>query len=141
MGRKTYDASVARRPSLAKKPAKAKSAKHKELTKRTYVFSRTLKNIDDPGVEFVTSDAVQFVKALKQRPGKRICLMDGGELTQSLRAAGLVDEISLNIHPILLGSGIPTFRDPGHRVKLTLTECCQLDGGCVLASYKVLQPQ
>jgi len=65
--------------------------------------------------------------------------MGGGERAASLIAAGLVDQIGLNIHPILLGSGIPTFRDPGRRVKLTLTECRPLEGGCILADYKVVQ--
>src|SRR5579872_2979197 len=138
MGRKSYEVSVAMRPSSARKPAKAKSPKRKPPVMRTYVFSRTLKSIDDPGVELVASEAADFVRDLKSRAGKRICLMGGGELAKSLLAAGLVDEVGLNIHPILLGSGIPTFRDPGHRVKLTLTECRQLDGGCILANYKVL---
>jgi len=138
-GRKTYDFSVARKPpTSAKKPVKAKSSKRKESTMRNYVFSRTLKVLEDPSVELVTSDAVEFIRALQQRPGKEICLMSGGALAQSLLAANLVDEIRLNIHPILLGSGIPTFRDPGHRIKLSLFECRQLEGGCVLASYKVL---
>jgi dihydrofolate reductase len=139
MGRKTYEVSIAMRPSSAMKPAKAKSAKRKEPAMRTYVFSRTLKTIDDPGVELVAFDAADFVRDLKRRPGKGICLMGGGELAQSLLAASLVDEVGFNIHPILLGSGIPAFRDPGHRLKLTLTECRQLDGGCILATYKVLQ--
>lgn len=65
--------------------------------------------------------------------------MGGGELAQSLLAAGLVDEIGLNIHPILLGSGTPVFRDPGHRVRLELTETRQLEGGCIFASYHVLR--
>ncbi len=138
MGRKTYEVSVAMRPSSAKKPGKARSSRRKEPTMHTFVFSRTLKSIDDPGVELVASGAADFVRDLKRRPGKRICLMGGGELAQSLLAADLVDEIGLNIHPILLGSGIPTFRDPGHRVKLALTECRQIDGGCILASYRVL---
>jgi dihydrofolate reductase len=138
MGRKTYEVSVAQSRSSAKKAAKAKSTKRKEPAMRTYVFSRTLKSIGDPNVKLVTTDAVDFVRDLKGRPGKQICLMGGGELAQALLAADLVDEIGLNIHPILLGSGIPTFREPGHRVKLTLTECRQLDGGCILASYKVL---
>lgn len=137
-GRKTYDFSVAMKPSSAKKPSKAKNSKRKEPTMRNYVFSRRLKILDDPSVELVTSDAVEFLRTLKQRPGKEICLMSGGALAQSLLAAGLVDQIRLNIHPILLGSGIPTFRDPGHRVKLALFESRKLDGGCILASYKVL---
>jgi dihydrofolate reductase len=137
MGRKTYEVLVAMRPSSAKKPAKAKSSRRKEPTMFTYVFSPRLKAIDDPGVELVATDAIEFVRELKRRPGKGICLMGGGELAQSLLTAGLVDEIGLNIHPILLGSGIPTFRDPGHRVKLTLSGCRELDGGCILASYRV----
>ncbi len=136
MGRKTYEVSLAQRRSSAKKPAQ--NPKRKEPAIRTYVFSRTQQSIDDPGVELVAADAAEFVRDLKRRPGKRICLMGGGELAQPLLAAGLVDEIGLNIHPILLGTGIPAFRDPGHRVRLTLTECRQLEGGCILASYKVL---
>ena len=140
MGRKTYAASVGLGAPAGDKPKKkkpSKSRKRKEPAMRTYVFSRTLKVIDVPGVELVATDAVQFVRELRARPGKGICLMGGGELAQALLAAGLVDEIGLNIHPILLGSGIPVFRDPGHRIKLALTECRTLEGGCVLANYTV----
>ncbi len=131
MGRKTYAVSV------ANSPKKSKRAKRADPTMQTFVFSRTLKEIDDPGVQLVSSDAVEFVRRLKLEPGKDICLMGGGELAQSLLAAGLVDKIGLNIHPILLGSGIPTFRDFGHRIKLALTECRTLEGGCILANYNV----
>lgn len=126
MGRKTYAVSVAQGGGA-------------EPAMKTYVFSRTLKAGDAPGVELVSTGAAAFVRKLKQTPGKGICLMGGGELAQSLLAAGLVDEIGLNIHPILLGSGIPVFRDPGRRVKLQLKETRLLEGGCILASYKVLQ--
>ena len=104
---------------------------------RTVVFSRTLKTIERRGVELVAADAVPFVRDLKAQPGGNIILMGGGELAQSLLGAGLVDEVGLNIHPLLLGAGVPVFRDPGHRVKLTLTECRSIDGGCVLATYRV----
>ena len=67
--------------------------------------------------------------------------MGGGEFAQSLLAAGLIDQIGLNIHPILLGSGIPTFRDPARRIKLALTGCRMIDGGCILANYNVLHAQ
>ncbi len=133
MGRKTYAVSVANNPK------KSKRAKRTEPTMRTYVFSRTLKEIDDPSVQLVASDAVEFVRDLKQETGKDISLMGGGELAQSLLAAGLVDKIGLNIHPTLLGSCIPTFRDPGDRIKMTLTECRRLEGGCILANYQVLR--
>ena len=105
---------------------------------RTYVFSRTLTAVHGPGIELVKGDAVEFVRDLKQRPGNSICLMGGGELAQSLLAADLVDQIGLNIHPILLGSGIPTFREFNRRLRLTLKECRPIEGGCILANYEVV---
>jgi dihydrofolate reductase len=137
MGRKTYMVSKAMAGGAAKKKSRARP---KTATPRmvTYVFSRTLNAADEPGVEVVTSDAATFVRALKARPGKKIILMGGGELAQSLLAAGLVDEVGLNIHPVLLGAGVPVFRDPGRRVALTLSECRPIDGGCILAIYKVV---
>jgi dihydrofolate reductase len=135
MGRKTYE--FAAEQTRAKSTKKGKRRPPSDPAMQTYVFSRTLKPIDEPGIELVAGDAVAFVRELKRKPGKEICLMGGGELATSLLGAGLVDEVRLNIHPILLGAGIPTFRDPGHRVKLILTECRTMEGDCLLASYKV----
>lgn len=104
---------------------------------RGYVFSRTLDPTAHAGVEIVSSEAGAFVRALKRKPGKGICVMGGGDLATSLLAAGVVDEVGVNIHPILLGSGVPLFRDPGRVVKLELKECRTLQGGCVLATYRV----
>ena len=141
MGRKTYEFSVAQHPPNSSRSKSAKRNSKREPAVRTYVFSRTLKSVDQPATELVTTDAAQFVRSLKQRPGKGICLMGGGELAQSLLAAGLVDQIGLNIHPILLGQGISTFRNLPIRLKLALTECRPIAGGCILANYKVLPPE
>jgi len=103
----------------------------------TYLFSRTLRGRPPRGVELVSDDAGEVVRALKSRPGKDICLMGGGELAQSLLDAGVVDEIGLNIHPVLLGSGVPAFRDSAHRIRLELIENRTLDGGCIMATYRV----
>ena len=104
---------------------------------KSYVFSRTLKTIPDKKAELVTSDAGAFVRKLKAKPGKDILVMSGGNFAASLLKAGVIDEIGLNIHPLLLGGGPPAFLDPGDRVKLELTECRQLDGGCVFVRYAV----
>lgn len=142
MGRKTYDVAVAMRPAPTRqrqtRGADGGGTRTGTRKMRTYVFSRTLGRLDDPEAELVTEEASAFVRGLKQQPGKGICLMGGGELAQTLLAAGLVDEVGLNIHPLLLGAGIPVFRDPGHRIPLALTECRPLAGGCILARYKVL---
>jgi dihydrofolate reductase len=129
MGRKTYDFSL----TLGGAPAMP------GIT-ATYVFSRTRRALETPGMQIVSSDPAEFVRNLKAKPGKNICLLGGGELAQSLIAAGVVDEIGLNVHPLLLGSGTPLFRDAGHRVRLELTENRTIQGGCVFVNYRV-QPE
>ena len=105
----------------------------------TYIFSRTLDRVGH-GAHLVREDAGEFVRRLKEEPGKGICVMGGGELGQSLFAAGVIDEVGLNVHPILLGSGVPFFRDAG-RISLVLAESKVIDGGCVLLTYKVGKEQ
>ena len=77
------------------------------------------------------------LRELKQQPGKGICVLGGGELAQSLFQEGVIDEVGLNVHPVLLGSGVPLFRDPGRRVSLVLIESRVIHGGCVLSRYRV----
>lgn len=104
---------------------------------KSYVFSRTLKSLKKKGVQLVSTDAGEFVRKLKAEAGKGICVMSGGNFARSLFEAGVIDEVGVNIHPILLGSGVPAFIDPGMRVKLELKECRPIDGGCVLVTYRV----
>jgi dihydrofolate reductase len=129
MGRKTWEFAAANAPGG--------EANNPMTGIRTYVFSRTLKELDRPGVELVSSDPGAFVRDLKSRPGKGICVMGGGELARSLLDAGVVDEVGLNVHPVLLGAGIRMFPDGGGRTVLTLAQARQIDGGCMLLDYKV----
>lgn len=103
----------------------------------SYVFSRTLASLPPGGGTLVRDDAGPFVRELKRTKGKEICVFGGGELAQALLAAGVVDEVGLSIQPVLLGSGIPLFRDAG-RIKLRLLENRTIDGGCVYATYRVV---
>jgi dihydrofolate reductase len=125
MGRKTYEAVL----SLGSVPGGMPGIR------AAYVFSRTL-TATAPGIQLVTRDAIDFVRALKEEEeGKDICLWGGGAFAGTLIGAGLVDEVSLNIHPLLLGSGIPVFVGLGRRLPLRLLENRSLQGGCVLATY------
>lgn len=101
-----------------------------------YVFSKTLASLPGGGGTIVKSDAGEFVRELKRQPGKEICLLGGGKLAKSLFEAGVIDEVGLNIHPVLLGSGVPFFRDAG-RIGLELIESRTIAGGCVYVLYRV----
>jgi dihydrofolate reductase len=126
MGRKTYEF------------ARSQSTEHSSYPGvTTYVCSRTMPPGNDAGVEVIGGDAADFVRRLKGRPGKDICIMGGGELASALLEAGVIDEIGLNIHPLLLGGGVSFFRSIGRRVELELIKCESWKNGCALMSYRV----
>jgi dihydrofolate reductase len=104
---------------------------------KNYVFSRTLKKSVDGRAEIVAHDAAKFIRALKRQPGKGICVMGGGELAKSLLDADLIDEIGLNIHPVLLGSGIPLFFPMKRQIDLELIEFRKFKNDCVFLMYRV----
>ena len=134
MGRKTWDVSMANAPK-SKKKKKASANPYGGI--KTYVFSRTLEAGERDGAIIVNSDPGEFVRELKQQDGKEICIMGGGELARDLFEAGVIDEIGFNIHPVLLGSGIPLFHKMTRQIDLELIECRPFKNGCVYVLYKV----
>lgn len=74
--------------------------------KACYVFSRHATKESDDKVVFVKNDVAGFVRELKNRGGKVIWLIGGGEINNILLRNGLVDEIILTYVPVMLGSGI-----------------------------------
>ena len=59
---------------------------------------------------------------MKAQEGGDIIVMGGGELARALIEDGVVDEIGFNIHPLLLGGGVPAFRPMNRRTELELIE-------------------
>ena len=104
---------------------------------KNYVISRTLKEDSDKNVEIVREDAAEFIRKLKTQDGKDIFVMGGGLLARSLFEAGLIDEVGLNIHPVLLGSGIPLFHEMSRQIDLELIECKRFKNGCLSVTYRV----
>ena len=89
--------------------------------KATYVFSRTLRAEDYPGVTIVSDDSGALVKKLRAESGKDIWLWGGGVLFRSLLSLGLVDTVEVGVIPVLLGDGIPLFPSPAPKTSLRLT--------------------
>jgi dihydrofolate reductase len=124
MGRKTYDAAV-----------RMGTRAYPGVT--NYVFSGTLAPEAAPEVNVVAADAVSFVRALKEQPGAGICLLGGGELARSLLDADLIDELGVNMQPVLLGSGIPLLPGASRRHALKLIESRPIAGDSVYILYRV----
>jgi dihydrofolate reductase len=131
MGRKTYEVGL--------RLTEGKGVAHPGM--KTYVFSRTLKGGSAKGVEIISADVAEFVRDLKNQEGKDILVMGGGLLAKPLLEADLIDEIGFNIHPTLLGSGIPLFHEMNHQIDLELIECRPFKNGCVYIYYRVKPPK
>jgi len=105
-----------------------------------YVFSNTLKSVKD-GAVLISDDSIAEAKRIKMGPGRDIWLFGGASLTEALMQAGLVDELWMSVHPVLLGSGKPLFHEKSNRTLLTLLESKAYDTGLVSLRYGINNEQ
>ena len=102
-----------------------------------YVFSRSLRSGDHPEVNIVGENAAATVAELRAGEGKDIWLVGGGSLFRSLLDADLVDELTVAVHPILLGRGIPLLPPRETQVALDFIRAEPYDTGLVMLHYGV----
>ena len=104
-----------------------------------YVVSTTLPSADAwRNSTLIRRDVVDEVRKLKEQPGKNI-LMDGSSvLAHTLAEAGLVDEYSLHVYPLVLGSGKRLF-PVGKRINLKLIDSQALPTGVVFQRYETVK--
>ena len=125
MGRKTYETAVRLGEGFS--------------GKECYVFTRfpenDLKTAENIHLE---SDPPNLVKRLRLAKGKDIFLEGGGETISAFLNDGLIDEIVLSVHPIILGGGIPLFNNVKKEVKLQLMNSTRYQSGLVQLHYQVL---
>lgn len=124
MGRKTYE------------QAKAMGAGPGMPGTTTIVASRTLWPEDCPDATLIGDGLMDRVRELREASGKDIWLFGGGVLFRSLLDAGLVDEVSVAVIPVLLGRGIPLLA-PGNGAKVRLTGHKIYKSGIVFLEYAV----
>jgi len=98
---------------------------------KSYVFSNTVKK-PFAGAELVSGNMVEQVKAIQQQPGKDIWLWGGASLTTSFMNAGLIDEMNLAVHPVVLGAGKALFNDINARQHFTLKSSQAYSSGLVM---------
>ncbi|HEY3429876.1 MAG TPA: dihydrofolate reductase family protein [Cyclobacteriaceae bacterium] len=125
-GRKSYEMMLKAGPELANPFGHKKS----------YVFSNTLTKPYE-GTELISGNIKEQVEALKRMPGKDIWLFGGAILTTTFINEGLVDELSLAVHPILLGAGTSLFMNMDGRKHVKLIDSKTYSTGLVMLNYEV----
>jgi dihydrofolate reductase len=71
----------------------------------------------------------------KQRPGRDIAITGSPTLVRWLLKEGLLDELRLLVHPIVVGSGKKLFIDGLDRVPLKLADSRVLSTGVLYLTY------
>ena len=104
--------------------------------KKSFVFTRTDQNKDE-NAEFV-SDVEKFVKGGFPGTGENIWLVGGAQIIASFLKQGVVDEIIMSVIPVILGKGIPLFKNIENETKLELIKTEKYDL-LVDLHYKVLK--
>lgn len=74
------------------------------------------------GEEFFAGEPGPLLERLA-REGVRRVYVDGGAVIRGFLAAGLVDDLTLSVIPVVLGAGIRLFEGGGPELGLTLAEC------------------
>jgi dihydrofolate reductase len=79
--------------------------------------------------------AVEIAK-LKRQQGKDITVLGSGKLVRSLLRDGLLDELRLMVHPVILGQGKRLFEDGADRKALKLVNSSTFATGEVYLTYR-----
>ncbi|MFF4448352.1 dihydrofolate reductase family protein [Streptomyces sp. NPDC001502] len=130
MGRLTYEAFAAAWPERTGPMADALNGIRK------LVASTTLNEARWNNTTVIDGDVITFLEDLKRQPGGNINLSGSISLTRTLLEAGLLDELRLLVHPIVLGTGKRLFPDGTGRTPLRLTASAAFSTGVLDLTYQ-----
>lgn len=98
------------------------------------VFSRTLTNVDWKNTTLRKEIIKEEISDLKRQAGKSI-LAGSSSLIVALAKLDLIDEYQLCVHPVVVGSGLPLFRNVRDRINLKLLKTKTFGSGAVMLYY------
>ena len=137
-GRITYQLMESYFPSLVETPTGDKPLD--EFAKlidniSKIVYSRTLKNVTWKNTALKKEIIKEEIIALKQQPGKNI-VVGSPSLIVALAQLGLIDEYQLAVHPTIIGSGLPLFKNITDRINLKLFKTKTFECGAIVLYYE-----
>ena len=138
-GRVTYEMMQSYWPNAGKEPNASKhdkehSAWYNKVSK--VVLSRTIseKGLDNTTV--ISGQLADNINKIKKQDGKNILIFGSPGASRSLLNEGLIDEFWLFVNPIILGQGMPLFKEITGTTKLKLVESKTFTCGVIALHYK-----
>lgn len=133
LGRRTYEEWAAFWPTEA--AAESPMAGTMNATPK-HVVSTTLDRVEWQNSTLLEGDLAKAVTELKAKPGKNIGMSGSATLVRSLLELGLVDELRLLVHPLVVGSGAKLFENGTAPVSLELVDSRTFSTGVVDLTYR-----
>lgn len=138
-GRVTYQMMENYWPTAGDKPNASKhdkehSAWYNKVEK--VVVSKTMQGENLPNTKIISENIADQIISLKQGTGKNILMFGSPSVAHALMSKDLIDDYWLFVNPILLGEGIPLFKDIKERTKLKFVASDIFSSGVVCLHYE-----
>ena len=138
-GRVTYEMMQSYWPTAGEAP---NASKHDKEHSKWYnnvskvVLSKTIQETGLHNTKVIGDQLSDNINKLKQQDGKNILIFGSPGASQSLLNEGLIDEFWLFVNPIILGQGMPLFKDITGTTKLKLVESKTFACGVIALHYE-----
>jgi dihydrofolate reductase len=103
---------------------------------RKYVVSTTMDKAEWNNTTVINRDVPEAIRELKHQHGSDLHIAGSATLVQSLLEAGLLDELRIQLSPVIVGSGKRLFREGAPSTELKLVESKSLPNGVVTLVYR-----
>ena len=138
-GRVTYEIMQSYWPNAGKEPNASKhdkehSAWYNKVSK--VVLSKTISEKGLDNTTIISGQLTDNINKIKKQDGKNILIFGSPGASQSLLNEGLIDEFWLFVNPIILGQGMPLFKDITGTTKLKLVDSKTFACGVIALHYE-----
>lgn len=137
-GKGTYHIMQSYWPTAAEQPnASAHDKQHAAWYNhvKKYVLSTTMKDSEAPNTTIIRKNVVDELKKLKEQEGKNIQIFGSPGVVRSLMQEDLIDDLWIFLFPVIIGNGMPLFKDIKQQINLTLVSSKILKSGAVALHY------
>ena len=102
---------------------------------RKYVFSKTLDKAEWNNTQLINGDAIEELNRMKGETGNELFIFGSANLSSTFTRHNLIDEYRVIINPIVLGEGVPLFKEEDGNLKFKLLNTRIFHNGNVLLYY------
>ena len=138
-GRITYEMMESYWPTAGNQPnASRHDIEHAKWYKdiQKIVLSRTMTGKEIANAQIISDHLTDAINRLKQGNGKNILIFGSPSASHALMAEHLIDGYWLFVNPVLLGHGIPVFKNIKDKAALTLVEHHIFSSGVIALHYE-----